>query len=93
MARGGVLVLETPDCTGVAGIQDETSYRKIHPLDHFNAFAPETLTRIAERAGFKKVEPCVSHVTVERRTVLKEEAKHLLRKFLKDTTRQYFRKA
>lgn len=91
MLHGAVLVLETPDCTGVSDINGDISYRKIHPLSHINAFTKDTLVSIAKRAGFKKVRPCMSHVTVDRKRVVKSELKQLL--YLTNrSTQQYFRK-
>jgi hypothetical protein len=52
LVPGGVLILETPDCSGVNGIHSLSDYREIHPLDHINAFTHETLKSIAQRTGF-----------------------------------------
>lgn len=89
---GGLLVLETPDCTGVTGIETIDDYRKIHPLDHINGFTPETLRKIAERAGFASFQRPPVHVTMDRLRVVKNEVKGLLVSFLRPTTQQYFRK-
>ena len=50
MYQGGLLVLETPDCTGVSDIRSQQDYLKIHPLEHINAFTHKTLCSIASRA-------------------------------------------
>lgn len=55
MKVGGLLILETPDCSGVKSIETRQDYLKIHPLDHINAFTPTTLKTIAERRGFKNI--------------------------------------
>lgn len=93
LVPSGILVLETPDCTGVSGIRTESDYRKTHPLDHINAFTPATLRNIAVRAGFEPVGAGVAHVTSDRVQLVKTEMRRLLRPLLRPTTRQYFRKA
>lgn len=55
LAPGGILVLETPDCKGVADIKSHRDYLLLHPLEHINAFTHDTLTSIAMRCGFKPV--------------------------------------
>jgi SAM-dependent methyltransferase len=92
MTTDAVLILETPDCTGVTDIQTIDDYRKIHPLDHINAFTPETLRNIAERAGFKGVSKPTVHVTADRLRVAKNELKGFLSVLVKPTTQQYFRR-
>lgn len=89
---GGILILETPDCTGVTDIVSDWDYRKIHPLSHINGFTPNTLRSIAERVGFKSIEPSVAHVTSEPLKVIKTEIKRIIRPLLKGTTQQYFLK-
>jgi SAM-dependent methyltransferase len=87
---GGILILETPDCTGVERIESRHEYDAIHPLQHINGFTPETMRSIAERHGFKAVSKPVSHVTASPVKVAKTEARRLLGKVLKPTTQQYF---
>jgi SAM-dependent methyltransferase len=89
---GGILVLETPDCSGVKGINSESEYRKIHPLDHINGFTPDTLRTIAERAGFTSIKPDISHVTSDRLKVVKTEIKELVYGYIKSRTQLYFQK-
>jgi SAM-dependent methyltransferase len=55
LVTGGILVLETPDCSGVKSIATRDDYLKIHPLEHINAFTPATLRRFAERRGFASI--------------------------------------
>jgi SAM-dependent methyltransferase len=88
---GGILVLETPDCTGVTGIASRRDYDLIHPLDHINGFTPATLRSIVERLGFKSIRTPVSHVTANLIKVAKTEAKRALSFALRATTQQYFR--
>jgi 2-polyprenyl-3-methyl-5-hydroxy-6-metoxy-1,4-benzoquinol methylase len=92
LPTGGILVLETPDCTGVRDIQTLTDYRKIHPLEHINGFTPETLTRFAARLGFEPVAKPTVYVTSDLERMAKTAAKGLLRPLATPTTQQYFRK-
>ena len=78
LAQGGVLILETPDCSGVTGIRNHDDYRKIHPLDHINAFTHQTLRSIAERVGFRCVSRGATHVTANLYQVIRRQAKHIL---------------
>jgi 2-polyprenyl-3-methyl-5-hydroxy-6-metoxy-1,4-benzoquinol methylase len=91
MVPGGILVLETPDCTGVSGIQTMHDYECIHPLQHINGFTPATLRSIATRLGFEPIRKPVSHVTCSPVKVAKTEARRILAPILGDTTQQYFR--
>lgn len=93
MMPGAVLILETPDATGVEGIKNIRDYRAIHPLSHINAFTQESLRSIAGHAGFLPVNCGVAQVTCDLKKVVKTEAKRVLERFLKPTTQQYFRKA
>jgi hypothetical protein len=52
LVPGGILVLETPDCSGITGIVSRRDYDNIHPLEHINGFTPATLRKMAERLGF-----------------------------------------
>jgi 2-polyprenyl-3-methyl-5-hydroxy-6-metoxy-1,4-benzoquinol methylase len=92
VAPGGLLVLETPDCSGVSGIHTLDDYRKIHPLEHINGFTPETLTRFAARLGFEPVAKPTVYVTNDLERVARTAAKGLLRPLATPTTQQYFRK-
>ena len=92
LANGGVLVLETPDCSGVSNIETRYDYSKIHPLEHINGFTPETLKRFATRLGFAHIAKPVSIVTCDFKKTAKGFAKRLLRPMLKPTTQLYFRK-
>jgi 2-polyprenyl-3-methyl-5-hydroxy-6-metoxy-1,4-benzoquinol methylase len=88
VVEGAVLILETPDCSGVSAIETMSDYRKIHPLDHINGFTPQTLRSIAKCAGFCAIDPPAAYVTTSHRRLGKTLAKRLLRK---PTTQQYFR--
>ncbi len=89
---GGILVLETPDCSGVENITSMDDYRKIHPLDHINGFTSATMRQFAERLGFVSIRKPASHVTTDLKRVVKTELRQLLRGGLGGGTQQYFRK-
>jgi len=88
---GGVMILETPDCAGVSGIRTREEYRKIHPLEHINAFTRETLCGIGERAGLRLEKEGLAVVTADLPRVVKGVARHFLGRG-SGTTRLYFRK-
>ena len=92
LAPGGVLVLETPDCSGVRGIETRYDYSKIHPLEHINGFTPKTLKRFAARLGFMPIRPGFGCVTCDPKKIVKTVAKRLLGPVMKPTTQLYFRK-
>lgn len=62
IVTGGILVAETPDCSGVSGIRTVDEFRAVHPLDHVNAFTPASLRKFVERAGFQVIASPVSVV-------------------------------
>ncbi|NCJ06243.1 methyltransferase domain-containing protein [Synechococcales cyanobacterium C] len=92
LVTGGILVLETPNCTGIHSIKTQSDYRKIHPLDHINGFTPKTLKCFAQRLGFEPVSPPISYVTCNPKKIVKSLAKSLLSPVMKPTTQLYFRK-
>lgn len=85
---GGMMIIEVPDATGVSGIYDTASYRKIHPLDHINAFTPRSLVNIMARVGFKPIAKAPAFVTTSLKRVAKDIAKANLKPGL---TQRYFR--
>lgn len=92
LVTGGILVLETPNCSGVHNIETRYDYGKIHPLEHINGFTPETLIRFAARLGFAQIRKPVSCVTCDSMKIVKAVAKRLLGPVMKPTTQMYFRK-
>jgi SAM-dependent methyltransferase len=90
MAPGAALVLETPDTTGVTGLQSESDYLAIGPLGHINGFTPATLRAIAERSGFRAVQPPPAWVAASWPQAAKTAAKRLLAPLLRPRTSQYF---
>jgi 2-polyprenyl-3-methyl-5-hydroxy-6-metoxy-1,4-benzoquinol methylase len=89
---GGLLVLETPNCTGVQNITTRDEYLKIHPLEHINAFTPNTMKAFALRLGFMSIRKPVSFVTSDSLKIAKTAARRALAPLLKPTTQMYFRK-
>ena len=93
MADGGILIIEVPDCStdletpGAPRSFEE--FRNVHPLEHINAFTPDTLTSIVESAGFTKINPGPAHVTDRPDALVKSE---LTRFYEPKRTNQYFRK-
>jgi 2-polyprenyl-3-methyl-5-hydroxy-6-metoxy-1,4-benzoquinol methylase len=91
--ENGILVLETPNCERVDDIDSRAAYYAIHPLEHINAFDPDTLRRFAENLGFRSIEKPVAFVTMDTRLVLRNLAKKPLKALTRSGTRQYFRKS
>ena len=87
LVPGGVLVLETPNCEGVTGIETRDDYAKIHPLEHINGFTPATLQSFAESLGFLRVDKPAAYVTASLTRVARNVAKRVLRR---EQTQQYF---
>lgn len=87
---GGILILETPNCPDVQGIENLNDYRLINPLGHINAFTPETQAKIAAKAGFKRIDTSTVQCTADPMRAYKREARRLLSPFLKRYTQQYF---
>ena len=85
--KGGVMVIEVPDTTGVEGIVDRETYSKIHPLDHINAFTPDSLVEIMRRVGFVPLAKNAAFVTTSRKRVAKDLAKAVLKQ---RSTQRYF---
>jgi SAM-dependent methyltransferase len=89
LPSGGLMIVETPDCTGVTGITSEQDYRLIHPLDHINAFTPASLVSIMDRAGFEVIPKRAAFVTTWLARVAKTSVKARLNR---PSTQLYFRK-
>jgi SAM-dependent methyltransferase len=93
MPAGAVLVLETPDTTGVSDLRTLDDYLAIGPLGHINGFTPASLRAIAERAGFRPVQPAAAWVTASWKRAARSTLRHLLSRWLQPTTSQYFVRA
>jgi 2-polyprenyl-3-methyl-5-hydroxy-6-metoxy-1,4-benzoquinol methylase len=85
---GGVMIIEVPDTSGVNGIADAAGYRKIHPLDHINAFTPDSLVNIMAKAGLTPIAKEAAFVTTSIKRVAKDLAKSRLKR---QSTQRYFR--
>lgn len=88
---GGILVLETPDCLGVHGIQTERDYRLVHPLEHINAYTRDSLTNIAAQWGYERVSRPPVHIATDVVRIAKNFARQVLGKG-ENTTQIYLRK-
>lgn len=55
MRPGGALFLAVPDCRGIGTPADFDQFHHVQPLEHVNAFTPDTLDRMAQAAGFRPV--------------------------------------
>ena len=87
---GGLMIVEVPDTSGVSAIESREDYYKIHPLDHINAFTPESLVKIMHRAGFRPLTKRPAFVTTSLKRIAKDIAKAVLKQ---KTTQRYFRMA
>ena len=85
---GGLAIIEVPDTTGFSSFTDRESYYKLHPLDHINAFTPETLVGIMAQAGFRPIDKGPAFVTTSLTRVAKDVAKAKLKQ---RSTQRYFR--
>lgn len=89
LRRDGILVVEVPDCSGVTDITDRDSYLKLHPIDHINAFTPDTLQGFVERHGFQRIRKRPAFATLSPVRLAKDVAAAALKT---RTTQMYFRK-
>jgi 2-polyprenyl-3-methyl-5-hydroxy-6-metoxy-1,4-benzoquinol methylase len=92
LAQGGILVLETPDCTDVRDIRSRADFDKIHPLDHLNAFTPETLKSFAARLGFDVIAKPATVVAAGAKLITRRALKSTLAPLRRPTTEFYCRK-
>lgn len=87
----GILILETPDCSGIKDIVTHRDYDLVHPLEHINAFTHETLKSIAERQGFREIVRGPAFVTADGFRAVKRLGKHALRRD-GNSTQIYFKR-
>lgn len=92
LVPGGVLVLEVPDCSGVNGIDTREDYLKVHPLEHINAFTPDSLAHFARRLGFEPLTPPMAGVALGLEGAARVAAKTALAPLRRPSTQRYFRK-
>lgn len=92
LIKGGVLILEVPNCEGVEDITTMSDYRNIHPLENINAFTPESLKNFAVNLGYKRIPLPMTCVASGKLKVAKKVVRNIVGPALKDYTRMYFRK-
>lgn len=85
---GAVLLVEVPDCSGLDSPSDFGDFNHLNPLEHVNAFVPETLEQVCARAGFVPIRRPPVFVTDNLLGVARAIASSLLRQ---RSTRRYFR--
>lgn len=93
LVPGAVLVVEVPNCEGITGIETRADYYNIHPLEHINCFTPDSLRKMAARAGFTAETKAVVQVTGSPLGVIKGEARRWAQRVMSPDTNQYFRRA
>lgn len=88
---GGILIVETPDCTGITGIRAPRDTALVDPIQHINGYTPATLTAIVERAGFRRIRRPLAVAASGPVAIAKQVAAWLLGRGER-STQQYFRK-
>lgn len=53
MLPGAVLFVAVPNCAGLSVPRSFDEFHHLQPLEHLNAFTPQTLRNVAARAGFR----------------------------------------
>lgn len=89
MAPGAVLIAEVPDCTGRMPPESFEDFRCVQPLEHINAFTPQSLSELCRRAGFTPLAKPAAYVTAQPMEVLRTALRRVKRRA---STQQYFRK-
>jgi 2-polyprenyl-3-methyl-5-hydroxy-6-metoxy-1,4-benzoquinol methylase len=85
---GAVLIVEVPDASGISVPTTFEQFQAVHPLEHINAFTPDTLRSTCERFGFAAVKRRPpAHVTTRPGDVLRAGASRFVGSA---TTNQYF---
>lgn len=87
---GGVLLVEVPDCSDMDAPRDFGEFNHLNPLEHVNAFTPETLEQLCARAGFVPMRRGPVFVTASLMGAARAVASSALRQ---SSTRRYFRLA
>jgi hypothetical protein len=91
MLDGGILVVETPDCTGVTGIHSQRDHHLVDPIQHINGYTPQTLTAIVERSGFRRIRRPMVSAAAGPVGIAKNVASYIFGRSER-STQQYFRK-
>lgn len=97
LSTHGILIVEVPDCRGVGDVPTSADdYQMIDPLEHINHFTPDSLSLMAQQAGFVPISAGVAYVSGRLKDVAKEVVAGLVRRSplrtLRKSTHQYFRK-
>lgn len=85
---GGVLFVAVPDCAGLTTPRDFGQFHALQPLEHVNAFTPQTLRAMAGRAGFSPLRRPMASVGTRLGAVLRAMGTLV---YQPDTTDQFFR--
>lgn len=89
LVDGGVLIVETPNCSGLTGIGSARDMQLVDPIQHINGFTPATLTAIVERAGFKRIRRPMTATSSGMLGIAKNVVAYLLGRGER-STQQYF---
>ena len=92
LKKGGVFVIETPNCVDVKNILTMNDYRLIHPLGHINAFTHKTLKIIAGKVGLESFVAGTPQVSADFKRIIKREARRFVERFWSTKTQIFFRK-
>lgn len=52
MEPGGILYIAVPNCANTTVPRDFDSFHKLQPIEHVNAFTPESLSDLVQNSGF-----------------------------------------
>jgi len=55
MEPGGIIYIAVPNCAGTTVPKDFADFHNVQPVEHVNAFTPDTLSTLVENAGFTKI--------------------------------------
>lgn len=88
MEKGGILIVEVPDCRGISKPDNFLEFHAVQPLEHINAFTPITLKQMCERVGFVSIPRPAAHVTTNFVDILRTEVSRIVHPL---RTQQYFR--
>ncbi len=66
LKKNGVIVLSTPNSSGVSMRFNLSNYVKNHPEDHYVAFSPKILKKILKEHGFGKFKIVIKGIHIER---------------------------
>lgn len=90
MLPDGVLFVAVPNCDGLTVPQDFGSFHKLQPIEHVNAFTPDSLRRLAAGAGFRPLRRPLAAVSTGVSDTLRSLGGLA---FQPDSTDQFFRLA